>query len=213
MSAQTLEVHGKSVSLPTGLFIGGEFRKALAGKTFPVESPATGKEIIQVQEGMPEDVDEAVKVARKTFKSKEYAEFGAANRAKCMHKLADLMEEHFEELVLLEMFDTGKTRHQAANLDIPGSIGTLRYYAGWADKVMGQSNIDIPGVFGYTRREPVGVCGQIIVRLFRHMSSFTLTLHSHGTFRCSCSHGRSLRLSRAVMLWLSNRRRPHHSTH
>lgn len=163
MSAQTLEIHGKKISVPTGLFIGGEFRKAREGKTFPVENPATGKEILQVQEGLPEDVDDAVKSARKTFKSQEYTEFGAVNRAKCMIKLADLMEEHFEELVTLEMVDTGKTRHQASNLDVPASIGTLRYYAGWADKVLGQSNFDIPKVFGYTRREPVGVCGQIIV--------------------------------------------------
>ncbi|KAK4506859.1 hypothetical protein PRZ48_000592 [Zasmidium cellare] len=162
MSAQTLEVHGKKISLPTGLFIGGEFRKAREGKTFPIENPATGKEIIQVQEGLPEDVDDAVAAARKTFKSKEYEEFGAVNRAKCMIKLADLMEEYFEELVTLEMVDTGKTRHQASNLDVPASIGTLRYYAGWADKVLGQSNFDIPKVFGYTKREPVGVCGQII---------------------------------------------------
>ncbi|CAK4033512.1 Aldehyde dehydrogenase [Lecanosticta acicola] len=162
MSIQTLDVHGKKISLPTGLFINGDFRAAQAGKTFPVENPATGKEIIQVAEGMPEDVDEAVKVARSVFKSKEYSDFGVINRAKVMHKLADLMEEHFDELVTLEMLDTGKTRHQASNLDVPASIGTIRYFAGWCDKVLGQSNFSIPNVFGYTRREPVGVCGQII---------------------------------------------------
>lgn len=91
MATQTLEISGKKVLLPTGLFIGGEFRKAQAGKTFPVENPATGKEIIQVAEGLPEDVDEAVKVARKLFKSKEWSEYGAVNRAKCMIKLADLV--------------------------------------------------------------------------------------------------------------------------
>lgn len=79
-----------------------------------------------------------------------------------MIKLADLMEEHFVELVAIEMFDTGKTHFQAANLDVPASIGTLRYYAGWADKILGQTSFDIPKVFGYTKREPVGVCGQII---------------------------------------------------
>jgi hypothetical protein len=162
MSSQTIEIHGKSISIPTGLFIGGEFRKAQAGKTLPVENPATGKEIVQVQEALAEDVDEAVRVARKTFKSKEFVEYGAVNRAKNLIKLADLMEEHFDELVAIEMLDTGKTKQQAANLDVPASIGTLRYYAGWADKILGQSNFDIPKVFGYTKREPVGVCGQII---------------------------------------------------
>lgn len=159
---QDIEVNGQKISLPTGLFINGEFVKAKAGKTFPSENPATGKEIVRVSEGMPEDVDEAVKVARKVFRSKEYAAFGVTERAKAMHKLADLMEEHFEELVALEMIDTGKTRYQASNLDVPASIGTIRYFAGWCDKVNGQSNFNIPGVFGYTKREPVGVCGQII---------------------------------------------------
>ena len=162
MATQTLEVNGRSISLPTGLFIGGKFVKAKAGKTFGVENPATGKEIIQVQEGLPEDVDDAVKVARKLFRSKEYEEYGATNRAKLLHKLADLMEENFDDLVALEMLDTGKTHLQASTLDVPGSIGTLRYYAGWADKILGQTSFDIPKVFGYTKREPVGVCGQII---------------------------------------------------
>lgn len=201
MSTATLEISGKKISLPTGLFINGEFRKAQAGKTFPSENPATGKEIIQVQEGQAEDVDEAVRVARKVFRSREYTEFGTMNRSKCLNKLADLMEEHFEQLLAIEMIDTGKTRTQAANLDLPGSIGTIRYFAGYCDKIMGSSNFGINNVFGkyicrwssildrhltyrivfnahqktetcaeasihmslgYTKREPVGVCGQII---------------------------------------------------
>ena len=162
MSSETLNINGKDISLPTGLFINGEFRKAIAGKTFPVENPATGKEVIQVQEGQAEDVDEAVKTARKLFRTKDWANFGPDKRAKCLNKLADLMEENFEELLAIEMLDTGKTRTQAANLDLPGSIGTARYFAGWCDKIYGQSNFGVPGTFGYTKREPVGVCGQII---------------------------------------------------
>lgn len=138
MSTATLEIKGKKISLPTGLFINGEFREAQAGKTFPSENPATGKEIVQVQEGQAEDVDEAVRVARKVFRSKEYAAFGTMNRSKCLNKLADLMEEHFEEILAIEMIDTGKTRTQAANLDLPGSIGTIRYFAGWCDKIYGR---------------------------------------------------------------------------
>ncbi len=162
MATATLKINNRSVSLPTGLFINGEYRKAQAGKTFPSENPATGEEIVQVQEGQAEDVDEAVRLARKVFRSKEWTDFGAMNRAKCMHKLADLMEEHFEDLLAIEMIDTGKTRTQAANLDLPGSIGTIRYFAGWCDKIYGQSNFGINGVFGYTKKEAVGVCGQII---------------------------------------------------
>lgn len=162
MTSTTLQINGKAISLPTGLFINGEFRPALGGKTFPSENPATGKEILRIQEGQAEDVDEAVKVARRVFKSKEYAAFPAMERSKCLNRLADLMEEHFEEILAIEMLDTGKTRTQAANLDLPGSIGTIRYFAGWCDKIYGNSNFGINGVFGYTKREAVGVCGQII---------------------------------------------------
>ncbi|KAK4565564.1 hypothetical protein LTR86_004181 [Recurvomyces mirabilis] len=114
MSAQTIEINGKKISIPTGLFINGEFRKGQAGKTF-------------------EDVDDAVKTARKTFKSKEWSEYGATNRARLLNKLADVdwrrckthvlivgkMEEHFDELVAIEMLDTGKTHQQASTLDVP----------------------------------------------------------------------------------------------
>lgn len=158
----TLKINGRDVSLPTGLFINGDFRNAQGGKTFASENPATGEDIVKIQEGQAEDVDEAVRVARKVFRSKEYASFSAMERAKCLNKLADLMEENFEDLLAIEMIDTGKTRTQAANLDLPGSIGTMRYFAGWCDKIYGQSNFGINNVFGYTKREPVGVCGQII---------------------------------------------------
>lgn len=83
-------------------------------------------------------------------------------RAAILHKLADLMEQHKDNLIAIEMLDTGKTYKQASNLDVPASIATLRYYAGWADKILGQTSFNIPGTFSYTKREPVGVCGQII---------------------------------------------------
>jgi aldehyde dehydrogenase (NAD+) len=85
-----------------------------------------------------------------------------AARGEFLLKLADLMEKHFDDILAIEMLDTGKTKKQAANLDLPGSIGTLKYYAGWADKVLGVASSNVPGTFAYTRREPVGVCGQII---------------------------------------------------
>jgi len=85
-----------------------------------------------------------------------------AQRGTLLHELADLMEAHAEELTAIEMLDTGKTYKQASTLDIHGSIGTLRYYAGWADEVLGLTSFNIPKTFAYTRREPVGVCGQII---------------------------------------------------
>jgi aldehyde dehydrogenase (NAD+) len=72
------------------------------------------------------------------------------------------MEKHKDDVVGSLTVATGKTYKQASALDIPGSIGTLRYYAGWADKIEGLSSFNIPKTLAYTRREPVGVCGQII---------------------------------------------------
>ena len=159
---KSIEINGRQVSIPVGLFINGEFVSSISGKTFGVETPATGEEVIQVYEGLAEDVDEAVKVAQKTFEGDVWAKSDPAYRGKLLNKLADLMERDAEELIAIEMLDTGKTYAQASTSDLPGSVGTLRYYAGWADKITGDSSFNAPGTFSYTKREPVGVCGQII---------------------------------------------------
>ena len=67
-----------------------------------------------------------------------------------------------EDIIALEMLDIGKKYKQASKLDFPASHGTLKYYAGWADKVQGLTSFNIPGTFAYTPREHIGVCGQII---------------------------------------------------
>ncbi|KAK5209494.1 hypothetical protein LTR99_007744 [Exophiala xenobiotica] len=127
-----------------------------------VEDPSTGQELIRIQEGREEDVDIAVKVARKTFEAGDWSHGDPVWRGKLLNRLADILEANTEEITTLECADTGKTFRQASALDVPGSVGTLRYYGGWADKVLGLTSFNIPGTFAYTRREPVGVCGQII---------------------------------------------------
>lgn len=159
-ATKNISFGGRSVGVPTGLFIGGEFVNAKGGNLFETENPATGKPLLSVAEGREEDVDEAVRVARKTFQT--WKDSNPVYRARLLNKLADILERNAEDLVAIECADTGKTAKQAGNLDVPGSIGTLRYYAGWADKVLGQTSTNIPSTFAFTRREPVGVCGQII---------------------------------------------------
>lgn len=160
--SKTLRIAGRDISVPTGIFINNEFRNSIGGNTFGVENPSTGEGIIQIQEGREEDVNEAVRVARNTFKSREWSEMNPVHRGDLLLRLADLMKKHKDDIIALEMLDTGKTYRQAANLDFPGSVGTLKYYAGWADKILGMTSFNIPGTFAYTRREPLGVCGQII---------------------------------------------------
>lgn len=104
----------------------------------------------------------AVEAARRAFEKSDWADSNPVWRGALLNRLAQLMEREKEDIIALEMLDTGKTPKQAANLDFPGSVGTLKYYAGWADKVLGLTSFNIPGTFAYTRREPVGVCGQII---------------------------------------------------
>jgi hypothetical protein len=161
-SQQSIKAGDRTIKLNTWQFIGNEWKEAVGKSTFGIENPSTGEEVIQVSEGKAEDVDIAVKTARKTFKDPAYKEMNPTDRSAILQKLADLMQENFDDLVALEMLDTGKTHKQCSNLDVPASIGTLRYYAGWADKVLGLSSFNIPKTFAYTKREPVGVCGQII---------------------------------------------------
>jgi acyl-CoA reductase-like NAD-dependent aldehyde dehydrogenase len=86
----------------------------------------------------------------------------AGHRGELMMKLADLMERDLEHLAALESLDNGKPFVIAKHVDVPACIATLRYYAGWADKIHGKT-IPVRGdFFSYTRHEPIGVAGQII---------------------------------------------------
>lgn len=146
----------------TGILIGDEWRPAVSGRTFSTINPATEEVICEVAEGDKEDVDLAVHAARSAFESGPWSRMDARDRGRLLHKLADLMESHLDELAALETLDNGKPIGDARAADLPLAIDSIRYYAGWADKVHGDT-IPVRGdYFCYTRREPVGVCGQII---------------------------------------------------
>ena len=146
----------------TQCFIDGQWVPAKSGKTFDTIDPATEEVITQVAEGDAADIDLAVKAARKQFDGGEWSRMDARDRGRLMLKLADLIEEEAGELAALESLDNGKPIRDAKAADLPLTIDCLRYYAGYADKIHGQT-IPIRGnYFCYTRREPVGVVGQII---------------------------------------------------
>jgi len=146
----------------TEMFIGGEWLPAESGQTFATLNPATEETIAEVAEGDAADVDKAVAAAREAFESGPWAEMDARERGRLMHRLADLIERDFDELAALETLDNGKPLADARAADLPLVIDCLRYYAGFADKIHGQT-IPVRGdYFTYTRREPVGVVGQII---------------------------------------------------
>jgi aldehyde dehydrogenase (NAD+) len=146
----------------TRLLIDGDWRDSISGKTFGTFNPATEEKIAEVAEGTAEDVDRAVKAARRALQSGPWAKMDARDRGRLLAKLADLIEANFDELAALETLDNGKPIRDSRAADLPLVIDCLRYYAGWADKIHGET-IPIRGnYFCYTRREPVGVCGQII---------------------------------------------------
>ena len=146
----------------TNMFIGGKWVESRSGKRFATINPVNEQVIAEVPEADAVDVDAAVKAARTAFDSGPWSRMDARDRGRLMNKLADLMETNQNELAALETLDNGKPISDAKAADLPLAIDCLRYYAGWADKLTGDT-IPIRGnFFCYTRREPVGVAGQII---------------------------------------------------
>ncbi|MEQ8847192.1 aldehyde dehydrogenase family protein [Botrimarina sp.] len=146
----------------TQCFIDGQWVDAASGKTFATIHPATEEVIAEVAEGDAEDIDRAVKAARRAFDSGPWRTMDARDRGKLVHRLADLIEEEIDYLAALETLDNGKPISDSRGADLPLVVDCLRYYAGWCDKIQGDT-IPIRGdYFCYTLREPVGVVGQII---------------------------------------------------
>jgi len=148
------------------LFINGKWVEAASGKTFPSYNPATGEVLANVAEGDREDIDRAVRAARAAFETGPWSKMPPAGRGKLIWKLADFIEKHQEEFAQLESLDNGKPLKISRIADLPLTIEHMRYYAGWATKIEGNTiplTLAEPSKFlAYTVREPVGVVGQII---------------------------------------------------
>ncbi len=147
--------------MKTDLFINNEWRPALSGKRFPVENPATEEIIAEVAQGDAADADHAVKAARACFESDAWRGMSARKRGRLLFKTADLLEARLEEFARLETAHNGKTLFES-KIEISMTVNTLRYYAGWADKITGET-LPVEGpFFTYTLREPIGVVGAIV---------------------------------------------------
>ncbi|KAI0493810.1 hypothetical protein KFK09_023935 [Dendrobium nobile] len=146
----------------TKLFINGQFVDAVSGKTFETRDPSNGEVIASVAEGDKADVDLAVKAARNAFDNGAWPRMSGYERGRIMMKFADLIEEHAEELATIDAIDGGKLFSLCKAMDIPHCVHLLRYYAGAADKIHGET-LKLSGEFqGYTLKEPIGVIGHII---------------------------------------------------
>ncbi|XP_047349359.1 aldehyde dehydrogenase 1A1 [Vespa velutina] len=146
----------------TQLFINNEFVNAESGKKFSTINPANGEVIAQISEGDEADVNKAVAAAKKAFsRCSEWRTMDASLRGKLIHKFTDLVQRDLNYIASLDTIDNGKTYADAVN-DIKFSIDVLRYYAGWSDKIHGQTIPADGSSIVFTRKEPVGVVGQII---------------------------------------------------
>jgi aldehyde dehydrogenase (NAD+) len=162
MATATSAVRPSVVVRAKKLLINNEWVDSASGKTFATINPATAEEICQVAEADAADVDKAVHAARVAFETGPWRQATASQRGLLLHRLADLIEKHADELAQLESLDNGKPYSVATAADLPLVIACYRYYAGWADKIQGKT-IPVNGnYFCYTRHEPVGVVGQII---------------------------------------------------
>jgi aldehyde dehydrogenase (NAD+) len=145
----------------TKLLINNEWVEPSDGGSFETYNPATGEPIAEVAAASAKEVDRAVKAARRAVEEGPWSKMDAADRGRLMYRLADLIERESAELAALESYNCGKTITDSKG-DLEGVVNTLRYYAGWADKVEGRT-IPVRGSFlSYTLRRPVGVIGQII---------------------------------------------------
>ena len=146
----------------TRAFIDGKYVDAASGKTFDSINPATGKVITAIAACEGEDVNRAVSAARGAFESGSWSHMAPADRKDVLLKWAAIMEQHSEELALLEVLESGKPIGDARAEDIPGTIATLRWHAEATDKIYDQITPAPHDVVSMYVREPIGVVGAVI---------------------------------------------------
>src|SRR6202166_4224159 len=147
---------------PGRLLIDGQW--SAATKQFDTTNPATGEVLTQIAEASSADVDRTVAAARRAFEDRSgpWRKMSASERGRLIWRLADLLEKNIDEFAELETLDNGKPIFESRYVDMPMVIDVLRYYAGWATKIHGETVNTLETAFTYTLREPVGVVGLIV---------------------------------------------------
>jgi len=144
------------------LFINGQWVDAETGQTIEVTNPATGEVIAHVQAAGAGDIDRAVKAARQAFESGPWPQMNPTERAKLLWRLADALEADGDVIALVESLNNGMPMMMARMGVVGGSALNLRYNAGWAGKVLGETiEGHSPNRHVYTLKQPIGVVGAI----------------------------------------------------
>jgi aldehyde dehydrogenase (NAD+) len=146
----------------TEVFIGGQWRPPASGETYATINPATEEVSAQVAKGDERDVDLAVQAARRAFDQGPWPRMAAAERARMLWKLADLIGGNLDEMARLESVNTGKTLFDSGKVELPFAAEVFRYYAGWTTKIHGETLNLRDGAFTFTLRQPLGVVGAIV---------------------------------------------------
>jgi len=144
------------------LFIDGKWVEALSGKTFESINPGTGEVNAIVSEAGIEDVELAVKAARKAFETGPWAEMAPSDRGRLLYRAAMKMWEKADFLAEVESKDNGLPINETKAIVLPGTIDVLEFYAGLANKVHGETLSSPGNRFNYTLKEPLGVIGAIV---------------------------------------------------
>jgi aldehyde dehydrogenase (NAD+) len=144
------------------VFVGGQWRPPASGETYATINPATEEISAHVAKGDERDVDLAVQAARRAFDQGPWPRMAAAERARILWKLADLITANLDEMARLESVNTGKTLFDAGKVELPFAAEVFRYYAGWTTKIHGETLNLRDGAFTFTLRQPLGVVGAIV---------------------------------------------------
>ncbi|HXT69203.1 MAG TPA: aldehyde dehydrogenase family protein [Vicinamibacterales bacterium] len=143
------------------LLINGEWRDSSSGSVMPVVNPATEEVIAEVAAATRDDVDAAVAAARAALTG-PWGQMSGRERGRLLWKLGERLMEKVDEVARLETLHNGKPITESRHIEIPMAAECLQYFAGWADKIQGDT-IPVKGsALVYTQREPVGVVAAIV---------------------------------------------------
>ena len=162
MTRAEWQAKAQALDIRTRAYIDGRYVDAASGKTFACISPIDGKTCAQVAECEAEDVERAVTAARRAFESGVWSEAAPVKRKKVLQKFARLIEQHADELALLESLDMGKPVADALAIDVQASIRCLDWTAEAIDKVYGEIAATPKHELGLVTREPLGVVAAIV---------------------------------------------------
>ena len=152
----------RTISFPVGMLIGGEQREARGGQSRPIHTPRDGSHLVDLAWAQPDDADDAVAAARAAFASGPWPRMAARERGEVLFRLADLCERHRDEIALLISLEMGKPIRSAWEIECRALIRCLRFYAGLADKTMGEIPPTVDGELALVTREPAGVVAAVV---------------------------------------------------